>query len=132
MWHEKFCEFSPNHSKVTKFHFDGLFLSKVYMRFELKIQRSYPSWHWKMVWCAIWINLGLVVSRMAWGIGWTFIKALKSLKNYKLMVSFCPKHIFQLENLRGIIYHDTEGWCKIWRKVDLRLEKRHKQKHMKI
>ena len=29
-WHEEFGEFLPNHSKVQKFHFDGLFLSKVY------------------------------------------------------------------------------------------------------
>ena len=28
--HEEFGEFLPNHSKVKKFHFDGLFLSKVY------------------------------------------------------------------------------------------------------
>ena len=27
---EEFGEFSLNHSKVQKFHFDGLFLSKVY------------------------------------------------------------------------------------------------------
>ena len=29
-WHEEFDKFSPNQSKVQKFHFDGLFLSKVY------------------------------------------------------------------------------------------------------
>ena len=29
-WHEEFGEFSPNHSKVWKFYFDGLFLSKGY------------------------------------------------------------------------------------------------------
>ena len=28
--HEEFGEFLSNHSKVQKFHFDGLFLSKVY------------------------------------------------------------------------------------------------------
>ena len=27
IWHEGFGEFSPNHSEVQKFHFDGLFLS---------------------------------------------------------------------------------------------------------
>ena len=31
----EFGELSPNHSKVCKFHFDGLFLSKV-LRFEIK------------------------------------------------------------------------------------------------
>ena len=35
----------------------------------------------------------LMVSRMAWGIGWVFTRALKSLKNCTLMDSFCPKHI---------------------------------------
>ena len=49
---------------------------------------------------------------MAWGIGWTFIRALKCPKNYTLMGSFCRKHMFQLENFKGIMYHDTEGWCK--------------------
>ena len=29
IWHEVFWEFSPNPKKVWKFHFDGLFLSKV-------------------------------------------------------------------------------------------------------
>ena len=30
IWHEGFGEFSAKHSKVLKFHFDGLFLSKVW------------------------------------------------------------------------------------------------------
>ena len=56
----------------------------------------------------------LMVSKMAWGIGWSFIRALKNLKNCTLMSSFCPKHImFQLETFREIMCHDTEGWCKI-------------------
>ena len=48
-WHEEFGEFSPNHSKVQKFHFDGLFLSKVYEVWAKKIQRSYLSWHWTVM-----------------------------------------------------------------------------------
>ena len=49
IWHEEFDEFSPNHSKVWKFHFDGLFLSKVYEVWAKKIQRSYLSWHWTVM-----------------------------------------------------------------------------------
>ena len=65
-------------------------------------------------WCKIWTDTDLAVSKMAWGIGWTFIRALKGLKNCTLMGSFCPKHIvFQLENFRGIMCYDTAGWCKI-------------------
>ena len=48
--------------------------------------------------CKIWIKPDLVVLKMEWGIGRTFIRTLKSLKNCTLMSSFCPKHtIFQQE-----------------------------------
>ena len=43
-------------------------------------------------WYKIWINLDLVVSKLASGIPWTFIKTLKNLKILNLMGSFCPKH----------------------------------------
>ena len=62
-------------------------------------------------WYKIWINPDLVVSKMAWEIGWTFITALKNLKNCTLMGSYWPKDIMlQLENFRGIMCHDTEGY----------------------
>ena len=153
--------------------FDGFLLSKSYKVSTKKVQKSYLSWHWRMMqslkknwlvisnmawviwgiftqpfkslkititwalfvhkvyrvwakkyrgvifhdteqWCKIWINPDLVVSKMAWGIGWTFIRALKSLKICALMGSFFPNHtMFQLEIFIGIMCHDTEGWCKI-------------------
>ena len=90
----------------------GSFCPK-HTRFELQKYRGFifnDTEHW----CNIWINPDFVVSTIAWGIGSTFIRELKSLKNCTLMGSFCPKHImFQLENFRGIMCHDTEGWCKI-------------------
>ena len=49
IWHEKFGEFSPNHSKVQKFHFNGQFFSKLYEFWAKKIQRSYFSWHWTVM-----------------------------------------------------------------------------------
>ena len=65
--------------------------------------------HDTVQWYKIWINLGLVVSKMALRIGRTFIRALKRLKNCTLMGTFCQKHImFQSENLRGIRCHDTQ------------------------
>ena len=27
--------------------------------------------------------------------------------------------MFDLKKYRGVIFHDTGGWCKIWRKTDL-------------
>ena len=30
----------------------------------------------------------------------------------------CAKY-YDLKKYRGVIFHDTEGWCKMWRKTDL-------------
>ena len=55
----------------------------------------------------------LMVSKLAWGIRWNFIRALRSLKICTLIFSLCPKHlIFRVENIRGIMCHDTEWRCK--------------------
>ena len=105
-------KFHPTTQKSENFTSMGSFCLK-YIRFELNKYRG-VIFHDTELWCKIWINPDLVVSKMAWGIGWTFIRALKSLKNCTLMGSFCQKHImFQLENFRGIMCHDTEGWYKI-------------------
>ena len=56
----------------------GCFCLK-YMRFQQKKSRGFIFNDTKQ-WCKIWINPDLVVWKMAWGIGWTFIRALKSLK----------------------------------------------------
>ena len=95
--------------KVTSM---GYFPPK-YMRFEVKKYKGVIFYDTEQRW-KIWINLDLVISKMKWEIGWSFVTTLRCLKNCILMGSFCPKHImFQLENSRGIMCRDTEGWCKI-------------------
>ena len=40
----------------------------------------------------------------------------------------CAKYLmFDLKKYTGVIFHDTEGWCKIWRKTDLRFGKWHEE-----
>ena len=61
----------------------------------------------------------LFVSKMT-KIGWILIQALKSLKHLHLNDPFCAKYItFDLKKYRGVIFHDTEESCKIWRKTDM-------------
>ena len=44
------------------------------------------------------------------------------------MGSFWPTYImFELKKYRRVIFHDTEEWCKIWRKTDLWFEKWHEE-----
>ena len=69
----------PTTQKSKNFTPMGYFCPK-YMRFELKNrERSYLSWHWTVMQNLR--NPDIVVSKMAWRIGWTFIiRAPKSLK----------------------------------------------------
>ena len=104
--------FHPNTQMSENVTSMGYFPPK-YMGFELKKYKGVIFYDTEQ-WWKIWINLDLVISKMKWEIGWTFITTLRSLKNCILMGSFCPKHImFQLENFRRVMCHDTEGWCKI-------------------
>ena len=97
--------------KSENFFSMGSFCPK-YTRFELQKYRG-VIFHDTEQWCKIWVNPVLVVSKMVWGVGKTFIRALKSLKNCTLMGSFCSRHImFQLENFRVIMCYDTKYWCK--------------------
>ena len=57
-----------------------------------------------------------VVSKMT-RIWWILIRALKSSKNLHFDWSFLV--IFDLKKCRGVIFHDTRKWCKIWKKCDL-------------
>ena len=46
-----------------------------------------------------------------------FHQTTQKSQNLTLMVYFCPKYIWGLS--RGVIFHDTEQWCKIWIKAGL-------------
>ena len=107
----KLVNFHPTTQKSENFTSICSFCPK-YVRFKLKKYRG-VIFHDIKQWCKTWINPDPVVSKMACGIEWTSIRALKSLKNCTLMV-FLSQHImFQLENFRGIMCRETEGWCKI-------------------
>ena len=74
---------------LKSFHFSGLLLNKVCILFELKIQRKYLSWHWRMMenlkknWLMAW--------KMTWGIRQIFTRSLENVKIRTFMGSFCPK-----------------------------------------
>ena len=63
--------FHPTTQKSENFTLMGYSCPK-YMRFELKkLQRTYLSWNWTVMQNLK--NPDLVVSKISWGIGWTFI-----------------------------------------------------------
>ena len=111
--------------KSENFFLMGSFCTK-YTRFELQKYRVF-IFNDSEQWCKIWTRPDLAVSKIAWGIAWTFIRALKSLKICTLMVVFCAKHImFSLENFIGIMCRDTEKYAEFKGKLDHGLKKWHK------
>ena len=116
------CSFKYDLRDLVNFHpttlkceisFSMVSFSPKYTLLELRKYRG-VIFHDIEQWYKIWINPDIVVSKMAWGIGWAFIRALKYLKNCTLTRSFCPMYImFQPENFVGIMCCDIAGWWKI-------------------
>ena len=53
-------------------------------------------------------------------------------ENFTSMGYFCPKYMrFELKKYRGVIFHDTEQWCKIWINPDLVVSKMRALKSLK-
>ena len=68
-----------------------------------------------------------VVSKMI-KIGEFWLEHLKIPKACTLFGSFSAKYImFELKKYAGFIFHDSEDWCKIWRKTDLWFGKWHEK-----
>ena len=106
--------------------FHWFLLCKVFNVSPKKVQRSYLSWHWRVM-----QNLKrnwLVVSKLTWGFDEFWPKHLKVSKIFTLMCSFWAKYIIlKLKMYRGVIFHDTEEWCKIWRKTNFWFGKWHEE-----
>ena len=43
------------------------------------------------------------------------------------VVKYVKYMLFQLKKYRGVIFHNIEEWCKIWRKTDLLFRKWHEE-----
>ena len=123
-----------------KFHqictFTSYFCWK-HVKFQLKelCYRSYLSWHWRVMQN---LKQNWFVSKMK-RILWILIWALKILKISTLIGSFFAKYVtFDLKKYRGVVFHDTEEWCKSWKNTNLRFGKWHKEydkfspEHLKI
>ena len=73
--------------KSENLHFDRIHMSKAYTYLDEKVQKSYVSWHWRVM-----QNLKknwLLVQKMTWGIWWILMRAVTSLEICTLMCYFC-------------------------------------------
>ena len=126
-WQKEFDKFWPGHLKVPNiFTLIGSFWAK-YILFELKKYRGVIS-HDIEEWCKIWRKTDLLLGKWHEKLGKFSSEHWKVSKIFTLIGSFWAKYIlFELKKYRGVIFHETEEWCKIWRKTGLLLGKWHEE-----
>ena len=118
--------FHASSRKSENLHFVRLLFSKAYKVLDEKVQKSYVSWHWRVMQSLK--KNWLLVPEMTRGIQLTLMRAVASLEICSLMCCFCWKYImFELKKYRGVTCHNTEEWCKILGGTDLCFEKWHEE-----
>ena len=112
--------------KSQNWDFHGILLSKVANVWAKNLQRIYVCWHWRMIKSSK--RNWLVISKLTWRIWRIWPENSKVSKICTLIGSLWPKYImFELKKYRGVIFHDIEEWCNIWRKTDLWFGKWHEE-----
>ena len=92
--------------KSTNLHFDVFLLSKAYKYLDEKVQKSYVSWHWRVMQSLR--KNWLLVPKMTLEIWWIFRWGEASLKIFTLMCYLCQRYIkFQLKKYIRVI---TQHW----------------------
>ena len=97
----------------VKCHQNGTLIGS-FCRKHIKSQPKKHRWvvsHDIKEWCKIWRKTYLLFKND---------KNFQVSKTYTLIGPFCAKYLtLDLKMYRGVIFHDTEESCKIWRKIDL-------------
>ena len=89
-----------------------------YIQFQLKRHRGVMS-HVTEEWCKLLRKANFLFQKWQKS-GEFWSENSKVSKICTLIGPFCAKYItFDLKKYRGVIFHDTEESCKIWRKTDL-------------
>ena len=88
--------------KSENLHFDWIHLSKACKYLDEKVQKSYVSWHWRVMQSLK--KNWLLVPKMTWGIWWILMGAVISLRIFTLIGYFGRKYVmFELKKCRGSV-----------------------------
>ena len=112
-----FANFHASSRKSGNLHFDPILLSKANKNLNEKVQKSYVSWHGRMMQSLK--KNWLLVQKMTWGIWWILMRAVGSLKIFTLMCYFCRKYtMLEQKKVKGSYVSYTEEWSKRLRKTN--------------
>ena len=89
-------KFYVSNQKSEILHFNGLLLSKSCTVSTKKVEKSYLSWHWRVI--QTFNKNSFFVWKMTWEIWWILTRAVENLKICTLMGYFCQKYVmFELK-----------------------------------
>ena len=109
--------FHASRQKSENLHFDWILLSKACKDLDEKIQKSYVSWHWRVM-QSLKKKLALGSKKDTRNLV-NFHPTTQMSRNFSSMGHFCPKYLrFELKQYRGVVFHDTEQWCTICINLD--------------
>ena len=137
-WHKEFDKSWAKHLEVSKILIlMGSFWAK-YILFELKKYRGI-IFHQTEEGYKVWRGIKLSFQNWHKEFDKSWAEHSKVSKIFILMGSFWAKYtLFELKKYRGVIFHETEEWDKIWRKTGLLLGKWHEEfckfstEHLKV
>ena len=111
-WHNEFGKFLPEHLNVSKLR---LWLDPyIQVRKCTNLKVTEELCHDNEEWCKIWKGIDLLKFDEFWLEHW------KLWKMCTLFGSFWSKYtVFEPKKYRGVMFRDTEEWCKVWRGIDL-------------
>ena len=122
--HQKSAKFQTfDCSRKVSPNFDRVLLLKVYKISAKEVQRIYVSWHWHDP--KFEERLMLFQKWQEFGEFWPDHR--KASKICFSIGSFLYKIYVWLKKYRGVIFHDIEEWCKVWRKTYVLLGKWHEK-----
>ena len=94
--------FNASSGKSENLHFDVLLWSIAYKVSAKKVQKSYLSWHWRVIQT---LNKNsFFIWKMTWEIWWILTRAVENLKICTFMGYFCQKYVmFELKQYRRVV-----------------------------
>ena len=110
---------------LKNLQFNGLILTKVYNLSAKKVQRSYAWLHSRLTQSLKenWLVLPKINMR---NLADFYQSTWKSL-NWDLDGILLSKKMYELKIYRGLLCHDSEEWCKIWRGTGLSVQNWHEE-----
>ena len=120
---EEFDEYWPKHLEVSTILILMCSFGAKYILFELKKYRG-VAFHEIEERYKVWRGINLLFQNWHKEFDKFWPEFSKVSKIFTLMGSFWAKYLlFEVKKYRGVIFHDTEEWFKIGRKIDLLLGK---------